>query len=348
MSLAPDRARRAHMVCDGAAAPLIRPARAADLEAVLRLASAGGAGLTNLPADREALRRRIAAGEAAVADAGAREAGAAVLLVAELDDAVVATGMIWARVGAEWPFHSYRLTRQASRSVAVGRSKAQWTLNLANDFDGECEVGGLFVDPTRRGLRLGRLMARARYLFIAEHRAWFGRRVIAELRGWQDADGRSPMWEAIGRHFYDMDFHEADRMGAIHGNQFIADLGPRHPLYVSLLPASAQAALGRPHDDGVPARDMLLVEGFRDEGYVDIFDGGPTLVADIDGVATVRDAAATTVERVAPVPAPVLACAGHGPDFRGAAGRAEGATVDPALASALRVRPGDPIRHIAA
>jgi arginine N-succinyltransferase len=266
---------------------IIRPVRQDDLDAVLDLTRRGGTGLTNLPPDRDALAHRIAAAERALVDEQARAEGAAIMLVAAVDGRIAATGMIFARVGAEWPFYSYRITRQTALSRAVGRSKEQRLLNLVNDFDGETEVGGLFVDPAMRGKALGQLMARSRYLFIAAHRDWFGERVIAELRGYQDETGGSPRWEAIGRHFYDMEFEEADRMGAIHGNQFIADLGPRYPIYISMLPRAAQEALGRPHNDGRPAHSMLLTEGFRDEGYVDIFDGGPTLVAPIDAVRTI-------------------------------------------------------------
>ncbi len=330
------------------AAVLVRPVREGDLEAILSLVSRGGTGLTNLQPDRKSLAARIANAQAAVADAAAREAGAAILLVGEAGGAIVGTAMIFARVGAEWPFYSYRITRQAAHSRAVGRLKEQRLLNLVNDFDGEVEVGGLFVDPGRRGLALGRLLARTRYLFMARHRAWFARRVMAELRGYQDADGRSPVWEAIGRHFYDMDFHDADRTGAIHGNQFIADLGPRYPLYLSLLPPDARAALGRPHDDGRPARDMLLAEGFRDECYVDIFDGGPTLVADIDEVRTVREAV------VGPVIATdatdgrrVIASVGEGAAFRCAFGDLrtgdDAVALSPTLAATLGVNIGEPI-----
>lgn len=148
----------------------VRPAIAADLPAVLRLADAGGSGLTNLPPDRDALAAKIAASSRALADPAARAAGAPILLVAAAGAAIVATGMVFARVGAEWPFYSYRLTRQAAVSRALGRSQSQLLLNLVNDFDGETEVGGLFVDPARRGQALGALMARARYLFIAAHR----------------------------------------------------------------------------------------------------------------------------------------------------------------------------------
>lgn len=320
---------------------VVRAGRAADADALYELAVAGGSGLTNLPADRDALRAKLIASEAALGCAEARERGAAVILVVEAGGAIVGTSCVFARVGAEWPFHSYRLTRQAARSLAVGRSSDHVLLNLVNDFDGETEVGGLFIDPRARGGALGALAARARYLFIAAHRAWFGRRVIAELRGWQDADGRSPVWDAIGRHFYGMEFHEADRTGALHGNQFIADLGPRYPLYASLLPAPARAAMGRPHDDGRPAYEMLIAEGFRAGDYVDIFDGGPTLVADIDAVRTVREAQAMDVRAILPVSARALVAAGEGAAFRVAWGQARDGAVSPETAARLGIAIGD-------
>lgn len=321
---------------------ILRPAQSADIDDVLRLAIAGGSGLTNLPPDRDTLSSRIAASERAIGDASARETGAAIMLVVEHNGRIVAISGVFPRVGAEWPFYSYRLTRQANRSLAVGRAKAQTLLNLVNDFDGEAEIGMLFVDPAMRGNALGALAARGRYLFIAAHRDWFGRRIMAELRGWQDAEGRSPVWEAIGRHFYDMDFSEADRTGALSGNQFIADLGPRYPLYLSLLPAEAKAALGRPHDDGRPAFDMLIAEGFTAGDYVDIFDGGPTVVADIDAVRTVREARRVEVAGEAAGGNRSLVAVGHGAGFRVARGDVDAlGNVAPDLAAALGLRTGD-------
>ncbi len=135
--------------------PVIRPVRLCDTEAVLALAVKGGDGLTNLPPQHDAIASRIAAAVEAMDDADARERGAAIMLVAELCGEIVATGMIFARVGAEWPFYSYRITRQSAVSRALGRAKAQRLLNLVNDFDGETEVGGLFVDPARRGRSRG-------------------------------------------------------------------------------------------------------------------------------------------------------------------------------------------------
>ena len=54
-----------------------------------------------------------------------------------------------------------------------------------------------------------------------------------------------PIWDAIGRHFFDMGFDEADQHNSQAGNQFISDLMPPYPIYVALLPKSAQEALGQ-------------------------------------------------------------------------------------------------------
>jgi arginine N-succinyltransferase len=146
-------------------------------------------------------------------------------------------------------------------------------------------------------------------------------------------------------------------MNAVVGNQFIADLSPTHPIYARLLPPAAREALGRPHDQGRRAMDMLLEEGFHDEGYVDIFDGGPTLCARIDNLRAVRDnrrvevaEVVDTIDRAAT--ADQLVSAGSGADFRAARGAlvvdgANAAQLERGLARALRVGPGDHVRHVA-
>jgi arginine N-succinyltransferase len=317
--------------------------------------------MTNLPPDRAALRARLLKSEAALRSEEKRSRGAPILFVVEgaAPDAapgtgpIIGTACIFPKIGVEWPFYSYRVTRQAQTSKALGKAVNHDLLVLANDFDGSAEVGGLFVDPMARGFAAGRLAARSRYLFLAEHRAWFPARVVSEMRGYQDPSGASPVWEALGREFYDMDFEAADQANASSGNQFIADLAPKHPIYASLLPRAAREALGRPHDDGRPARDMLLREGFRFEGYIDIFDGGPTFCAAIDELKAVRESRTSQVGRIATIAkaGDHLVSVGAGTAFRAARGglsSEEGGVVvlDGRLAEVLCVQPGDWVRHV--
>ncbi|MEI5617046.1 arginine N-succinyltransferase, partial [Streptomyces brasiliscabiei] len=112
-------------------------------------------------------------------------------------------------------------------------------LNLVTDLEGSSEVGGLFLHPGERAGGLGLLLARSRYLFIAMHRARFADRILAELRGIIDERGGSPFWDGVAGRFFGMSFQEADYFNAINGNQFIADLMPKHPVYVAMLPEGA-------------------------------------------------------------------------------------------------------------
>jgi arginine N-succinyltransferase len=339
--------------------PVFRPARSEDVDGLYRLARAAGTGLTNLPADRRALSGRVASGLAALESEGARRAGAPMLFVLDLGGAfepgrrIVGSACIFTHVGVEWPFYSYRITRQVQTSKALGKSVAHDVLVLVNDLDGSAEVGGLFVDPGLRGVAAGRLAARSRYVFLAEHRDWFGRQIISELRGHQDENGRSVVWEALGREFYDMDFAEADHVSGTLGSQFIADLSPKHPIYANLLPREAREALGQPHPDSRRARDLLVQEGFRSAGYVDIFDGGPTLFAEIDDLKAVRNSRRIAVAgvEIGSGAEDCLVSAGLGPEFRAARGAVtvapDGAWIEPGLASALRIGAGDWIRYVA-
>ena len=214
--------------------------------------------------------------------------GGAIILGLELDGRVRGCGMIFPRLGVDWPFYSYRISYTTQRSSIDGHMVRFPVLTLTNDLEDCAEVGGLMIDPELRKGGYGRVMARSRYVFIGCHRARFGRRLIADLRGWLD-DGDSPFWDAVGGRFYAMSFAEADHINGTTGNQFIADLGPRAPIYVNMLSEQAQAAIGKVHDDGHAARNLLVEEGFRDEGYVDIFDAGPTMVGAIDDLRAIRD-----------------------------------------------------------
>ncbi|MBO9377192.1 arginine succinyltransferase [Sphingomonas histidinilytica] len=327
----------------------IRPVRLDDLDALLALARGGGPGFTNLPADRGVLRERIERSDALLAG---EKLGGAIILGLEVDGRVRGCGMVFPRIGVDWPFYSYRISYTTQRSSIDGRMVRFPVLTLTNDLEDCAEVGGLIIDPTLRRGGYGRMIARSRYLFIGCHRADFGKRVIADLRGWLDR-GRSPFWDAVGGRFYAMSFAEADHINATTGNQFIADLGPRAPIYVNMLSDEAQQAIGRVHDDGRGALALLLEEGFRDDGYVDIFDAGPTMIAMIDDLKAIRNLHHATYAGSYDGDAlrDHLIVHGKGADFRCVPGSIEAAggqaVIDPASAALLGLSEGDPIGYLA-
>ena len=93
-----------------------------------------------------------------------------------------------------------------------------------------------------------------------------------------------------------MEYSTADYLTGIGQKSFIAELMPQHPVYVNLLPPTARDAIGAVHVDTQPARAMLEQEGFRYEGYVDIFDAGPTLECFRDNIHAVRQSQVLPVQ----------------------------------------------------
>jgi arginine N-succinyltransferase len=332
---------------------IIRPATAADLQPMYEMAKLTGGGFTNLPPERPALAEKLERSAAALA-AGDR-AGNDMLFVMMLEDsatsAVRGTCQIFTTVGTKYPFYSYRLSTITQHSIELDRTVRADMLSLVTDLEGSSEVGGLFLHPDARAGRLGLLLARSRYLFIRAHRSIFADRILAELRGVIDTGGGSPFWDGIAGKFFGMNFQEADQFNALHGHQFIADLMPKHPVYVAMLPEAARAVIGIPHPSGRAAMRMLENEGFAFENYVDIFDGGPTMTARTDQVRTVRDAQSTTISTIAEGGRHCLAAVGRWHDFRAVFAHITeqdgSVTIDSAAAAALGVGPGDTIDWIA-
>ena len=269
----------------------LRAARLSDLEHLYEMAKLTGGGFTNLPADRKALSGKLERAAEAFARTENELADEQFVLVLEDVEtgAVRGTSQLMSKVGQQWPFYSYRLNTLTQYSQELDRTVRTEMLNLVTDLEGCSEVGGLFLHPNERAGGLGLLLARSRYLFVAMHRPRFADKIIAELRGIIDERGDSPFWDNVAGRFFGMSFNEADYFNAINGNQFIADLMPKHPVYVAMLDEDARKVIGVPHLSGRAAMRMLENEGFYYDGYVDIFDGGPTMVALTDQVTSVKD-----------------------------------------------------------
>lgn len=332
----------------------VRPAEAGDVEALYEMAKLTGGGFTNLPPDRDALAERLARSQVAFESDLEQPADHLYIhvLVNSADGRVCGTAQIFSRVGETWPFYSYRLGNITQTSKELGRTFKANTLSLTTDMDGSTEVGGLFLHPKERAAGVGRLLARSRYLFIRQHRARFADRVIAELRGIVDDAGCSPFWDALAGKFFGMTFQEADQFNSLHGNQFIADLMPKHPIYLAMLPDSALRVIGIPHYQGRAAMAMLENEGFRYDGYVDIFDGGPTMTAPTDQIRTVRESVTGHILPGPPAaPRAALVAVGHLKDFRVAVAQIEGEAdihINADDADLLGLSPGDGVLHVAA
>lgn len=270
---------------------VIRPLRKADFPQVITLRAGAGAGFTSLAVPIEALEERIQRSEAYFASPIQEPGEQRYLLGLEhrASKAIVGMAGVKAQVGLSQPFYNFRILRISQASAAAQRRFDMEVLILVNEFTGASEVGTLFVLPEHRG-GAGRALAQSRYMLIALERQRFSEQVVSELRGHVEADGTSPFWEGLGRHFFRMDFAQADRLSATTDSQFILDLMPKYPIYVDFLPPQARAAIGICHREGEAARYLLEQEGFRYDRVVDIFDGGPLLSTARDALRTVREA----------------------------------------------------------
>jgi len=330
----------------------IRAARAGDMEPLYEMAKLTGGGFTNLPPDRDALTEKLERSETALAREGNEVNDDLFVLVLENKETgdVRGTCQIFSSVGQSWPFYSYRISTHTQHSRELDRTFRAETLSLVTDLEGSSEVGGLFLHPGERAGGLGLLLARSRYLFIREHRARFGDRILAELRGIIDEAGGSPFWDGLAGRFFGMGFQEADYFNAIHGNQFIADLMPKHPIYTAMLSDGARAVIGLPHPTGRAAMRMLENEGFAYDKYVDIFDGGPSMVAKTDNVMTIKKTRTSKITGLEDGGVRSLISMGNLANFRSSYGfiiESEGGIkLDAASAATLDVAVGDEISHI--
>ncbi|QJQ96286.1 MULTISPECIES: arginine N-succinyltransferase [Halomonadaceae] len=267
----------------------IRPIARGDIDSLLALAQETGVGFTSLPDNREFLIGKIESAARAFEGSGENHDRLYFFVLEdETNGELAGCCAIEARVGHEVPFYHYRLGTLAHSSVQLDLHRTIDTLFLSSDHTGNAEVCSLYLRPEYRRNRNGALLSKARWLFMAQFREHFPGKVLAEMRGVIDRNGISPFWQCLGSHFFPMEFNEADRLTGLGQKSFIGELMPKFPIYTTFLSEEARACIGQVHEQTRPALEMLKKEGLRWEGYIDIFDGGPTVEAYIDDVRGVR------------------------------------------------------------
>lgn len=268
---------------------LFRCALESDVEQINGLAKDSGIGMTTLPKNKQLLTKRILwSAESYQKEVEKPDNEYYLFVLEDLDSKkIVGTSAIEARVGYRVPFYSYKVSKRTRICHSLNIRSDYEILSLVNDNQGHSEICTLFLMPKYRKNNNGLLLSKARFLFMAHAPHRFSPTVIAELRGISDAKGQSPFWTHVGAHFFHMPFAKADSLTLATNKQFIADLMPRNPIYVSLLPKEAQLAIGHPHPSALPAMNILLREGFRYNKYVDIFDAGPTIEAPLNEIKTI-------------------------------------------------------------
>ncbi|CUB02826.1 arginine N-succinyltransferase [Marinomonas fungiae] len=299
---------------------LVRPADFPDLPALERLARNAGIGITNFPANRERLNDKIATSRQSLMTDIVQPSHESYLfvMVEQASQEIVGTCSIDAMVGVDAPFYSYRIDEVVHASPQLQIHNRIPALFLCQDYSGMSRLNALVLDKAHQSDEAFALLSRARLLFIARHPDRFTSKIFAEIRGESDHKGYSPFWEALGRHFFSMDFKKADYLSGISNRQFIAELMPRYPIYVPTLTQEAQEVIGVIHEDSEKVANILLDEGFVFRDYIDIFDAGPSIEARVQDLKTVTEqrTGKALIDTNLSAEERYLVAAGHLEDFR--------------------------------
>ncbi len=267
---------------------IIRPIRQSDYASLYDIAVESGIGFTSLPVNEGLLKKKIQRAEAGFHSQATKPGCESYLFVMEDPQTgdVVGTSGIEAAVGLDDAFYHYHMGKVVHASRELDIHNTVDILTFCNDYTGVTEICTLFLREQARGGINGRFLSKVRFLFMMEHRERFSETIIAEMRGVSDEEGSSPFWEWLEEHFFSMDFPTADYLTGIGNKVFIAELMPKYPIYVNLLSKEAQTVIGQVHTKTRPALQLLQEEGFSCRGYVDIFDAGPTVEANLSHIRT--------------------------------------------------------------
>lgn len=204
---------------------------------------------------------------------------------------VMGVSMIHAQHGTEEEPHFFLKVGQEHKfSQTINTGFIHGTLRLGHDTDGPTEIGGLVLNPEYRGSKdkLGKQLSFVRFLYMSMYPERFKPIIHSELMPPLDKDGNSALWEAIGRRFMNMGYHEADVLSRSN-KEFILSLFPSENIYQTLLPMEARDAIGKVGKDTEPVRRMLESVGFKYVHEVDPFDGGPHYRCELKNIKPVKN-----------------------------------------------------------
>lgn len=270
---------------------LLREIQERDLDALERFAQIPG--FINLTKDKVALREKLQRAQRSFRDQLKNKMEGKYIFIAEdlEHHRVLGTSLIAAQHGTvESPHFYFEVDSEEKFSETIQTGFIHGTLKLKYDTNGPSEIGGLVLDPEFRNnseARVGRQISFVRFLYLGLNKAKFKRKVIAELMPPLDASGKSPLWEAIGRRFTNMDYWEADKL-CQQNKEFIFSLFPSGKMYTTFFPAEARHAIGKVGKDTEPVLHMLKKIGFEYKSQIDPFDGGPHLWANVEDILPVK------------------------------------------------------------
>lgn len=278
----------------------IRGAVADDEEQILAIAR--HLNTVNLPDEREGVSQILDLSQKsftqAIKDPKRRQY--VFVLVDRPRDQIIGTSMIFAQLGRkDAPYIYLDVIDEERYSQTLDKHFKHTILKIGYSYNGPTEIGGLVLHPDYRRVpeRLGTFLSYVRFLFLKMHREWFRDEVLAELLPPLEKDGTSHLWDALGRHFTDLTYAEADKLSR-RNKEFIRGLFPEGTIYASLLPQQAQDVIGKVGAQTRGVEKLLRRIGFRYAERVDPFDGGPHFTALTDEITLVQNTRRLRIEQL--------------------------------------------------
>jgi arginine N-succinyltransferase len=270
---------------------ILRPVKLSDAEDLFLLSQLYV--FISLPSDKDIIMKKIRSSMKAFEKASKNISDDTYIFVLEdlSKSKVVGCSMIHAQHGTVEEPHFYLTVSQENKfSDSINTGFIHGTLKLGYDTNGPTEIGGLILDPNYRknNHKLGKQLSFVRFLYMALNPKKFKPMIHSELMPPFDKDGKSPLWEAIGRRFLNMEYHDADLLSRSN-KEFILSLYPSDTIYETLLPIEARNAIGKVGQDTQPVKRMLEGIGFKYTKEVDPFDGGPHYRSKLTEIKPVKE-----------------------------------------------------------
>jgi len=269
---------------------LIRSATTEDIVGLDALANVPG--MYNLPSQRERLKVLLERSQGSFD--GSIEHPLERSYVFVLEDlekgALIGTSQVIAQHGSKTNPHIFmeRFTEEYY-SASIDTFCSHEALRLGFEHHGPTELGGLVLNEGYRHVpeKLGRQLSYVRFMLIAMFKQLFSDRLIAEMLPPMGPDERNVFWESIAGRFIPLSYHEADALTR-KDKEFVKTLLPRGPFYIGLLSQSAREAIGAVAPGAKAAYKLLVSLGFKDQGKIDPFDGGPYLEANTSDITMLQ------------------------------------------------------------
>ncbi len=247
----------------------------------------------NLPQDKEIIKSKIESSIKAFTKPSKKLWENYYLFVLEDTKAqrIIGASMIHAQHGTEFePHYFFSVSQENKFSKSLNTGFIHGTLKLGLDTNGPTEIGGLILDTEFRKSekKLGKQLSFVRFLYMGMNQSKFKDTIHSELMPPFDNEGHAPLWEAIGRRFLNLEYHEADVLSRSN-KEFILSLFPADTIYMTLLPIEARNAIGKVGEETAPVKKMLEGIGFKYTNEVDPFDGGPHYRAKLKDITPIKD-----------------------------------------------------------